>query len=181
MTDRDETIAKIVKEVTAQLKTSEVSVKEARSVALGSDHGGFPLKETLRKYLEELGYKIKDCGPYSPESCDYPDYAHLVAEQVASGESAKGIMIDGAGMGSCIVCNKVPGIRAALAYDSFTAKMASEHDDANVLCLGGQTMGDALVKDMVKVWLETKFAGGRHGRRVDKMMGIEKKYMKEPR
>ncbi len=178
MAYRDETIEKIVKEVVTQLKTTEVPPKDEMKIAIGSDHGGFPLKEELRKYLDELGYEVKDCGPYSPESCDYPDYAHLVASEVIKGDCSKGIMIDGAGMGSCIVCNKVPGIRAALAYDTFTAKMASEHDDANVLCLGGQTIGVALAKNMVKVWLETKFAGGRHALRVDKIMGIEKKYLK---
>ncbi len=174
----EDIIKKIAEEVATKLKTSEVPPKDEKRIAMGSDHGGFPLKEELRKYLDELGYKVKDCGPYSLESCDYPDYAHLVASEVVKGECSKGIMIDGAGMGSCIVCNKVPGIRAALAYDTFTAKMASEHDDANVLCLGGQTIGIALAKDMVKVWLETKFAGGRHARRVDKIMGIEKKYLK---
>jgi len=174
----EDIIKKIAQEVATKLKTSEISPKDEKKIAIGSDHGGFPLKETLRKYLAELGYKIKDCGPYSPESCDYPDYAHLVASEVAKGDCSKGIMIDGAGMGSSIACNKVPGIRAALAYNTFTAKMASEHDDANILCLGGQTIGVALAKDMVRVWLETKFAGGRHARRVDKIMGIEKKYLK---
>jgi ribose 5-phosphate isomerase B len=171
-------IKKIAEEVATKLKTSEAPTKDETKIAIGSDHGGFPLKEELRKYLDGLGYKVKDCGPYSPESCDYPDYAHLVASEVAKEDCSKGIMIDGAGMGSSIVCNKVPGIRAALAYDTFTAKMASEHDDANVLCLGGQTIGVALAKDMVKVWIETHFAGGRHARRVDKIMGIEKKYLK---
>lgn len=178
MAYRNETIEKIVKEVATKLKSSEIPPKDERKIAMGSDHGGFSLKEELRKYLDELGYKVKDCGPYSPEPCDYPDYAHLVASEVVKGECSKGIMIDGAGMGSCIACNKVPGIRAALAYDTFTAKMASEHDDANILCLGGQTIGVALAKDMVKAWLMTPFAGGRHAQRIDKIMGIEKKYLK---
>lgn len=174
----EDIIKKIAEEVAAKLKSSEAPPKDEKRIAIGSDHGGFPLKEELRRYLDELGYKVKDCGSYSPESCDYPDYAHLVASEVVKGDCFKGIMIDGAGMGSCIVCNKVPGIRAALAYDTFTAKMASEHDDANVLCLGGQTIGVALAKDMVKAWLATPFAGGRHAQRVDKIMGIEKKYLK---
>ena len=174
----EDIIRKIAEEVATKLKSTEIPPKDEKRIAMGSDHGGFPLKEELGKYLDELGYKVKDCGPYSPESCDYPDYAHLVASEVARGECSKGIMIDGAGMGSSIACNKVPGIRAALAYDTFTAKMASEHDDANVLCLGGQTIGVALAKDMVRAWLATPFAGGRHGKRVDKIMGIEKKYLK---
>jgi len=148
---------------------------EGQVVAIGADHGGFPLKEMLKTELQGK-YVVVDCGTNSADSVDYPDFALAVAEQVASGRAWRGIMIDGAGIGSCMVANKVPGVRAALCYDNATAVNSREHNDANLLTLGAGLIGTALAKQIVETWLKTPFGGGRHAKRVDKIVAIEKKY-----
>jgi len=152
---------------------------DSKVIALGADHGGFDMKETLKAYLQELGYAIKDCGTFGSESVDYPDFAYAVAKLVSEGQAWRGIMIDGAGIGSCMAANKVPGVRASLCYDLSTAINSREHNDANVLTLGGHLIAEGLAKKIVKTWLETKFAGGRHERRVNKIMGIEKRFLRK--
>lgn len=147
-----------------------------KTVAVGSDHGGFEMKGMLLAYLSELGFHSIDCGTHSKESVDYPDFAFAVAEKVRSGAVWRGIVIDGAGIGSCMAANKVPGVRAAMCYDYATAVNSREHNDANLLTLGAGLLGDNQVKLIVKTWLETPFGGDRHARRVDKIMEIEKKF-----
>lgn len=147
-------------------------------VALGADHGGYALKEDLKAYLAELGYDVVDCGTNSPESVDYPDFAYAVARLVSQEQAWRGIIVDGAGIGSCMAANKVPGVRAAMCYDHATAANSREHNDANVLTLGGMLLGPGLARQIVKMWLETEFGGGRHGRRVDKIMDIERRYIR---
>jgi ribose 5-phosphate isomerase B len=147
-------------------------------VALGADHGGYELREILRKYITELGFDVKDMGAYNKEPVDYPDFAHEVAKLVGTGKAWRGIMIDGAGIGSCIVANKVPGVRAGMAYDLSSAMNGREHNDTNVLTLGAGLIGVNLAKQIVKTWLSTEFGGGRHTPRVDKIMEVEKQYSK---
>ena len=147
-------------------------------VALGSDHGGFELKEVLKMSLSEAGYQIFDCGTYDKSSVDYPDFALAVAEKVSSGEAWRGIVIDGAGIGSCMAANKVPGVRAAMCYDYATAVNSREHNDANVLTLGAGLIGVNQAKLIADTWLKEEFAGGRHANRVNKIINIEKKYFK---
>lgn len=149
-----------------------------KSIAIGSDHGGFELKRTLHAYLIELGYAPIDCGTFSTDSVDYPDFALAAAELVASGRAGRGIIIDGAGIGSCMTANKVPGIRAAMCYDQATAVNSREHNDANVLTLGAGLIGSTLAKQIVKTFLDTPFGGGRHAKRVDKIVAIERRFLK---
>lgn len=151
----------------------------AKIIAIGSDHGGFELKNILIPYLKEMGHSVIDCGTSSQEAVDYPDYAFAVANEVRQGKACRGIAIDGAGIGSCMAANKVPGIRAAMCVDYATAFNSREHNDANVLTLGAGLLGLNQVKLIVKTWLETPFGGGRHQNRVDKIMEIEKKFLKE--
>lgn len=143
-------------------------------VAIGSDHGGFEAKEIIRDYLRVIGYRVTDVGTFSKDSVDYPDFALKVAKKVASGECERGIMIDGAGIGSSMVCNKVKGIRAALCYNLKTIINSREHNNANVLTLGGPLHTPDELREMVKLWLETTFAGGRHWKRVNKIMAAER-------
>lgn len=138
----------------------------ATSVAIGADHGGFHLKELLKPVIQELGWEVVDVGCDSAESVDYPVFAARVADRVASGDARFGIMVDGAGIGSAMVANKIPGVRAALCYDLTTARNAREHNNANVLTLGGVLVGQLLAGDIVRAFLRTPFAGGRHERRV---------------
>jgi ribose 5-phosphate isomerase B len=158
---------------------SRQSTSQISTVIIGSDHGGFELKEILKKYISDLGYSVIDVGTNSTDSVDYPDFAYAVALGVSNGKADRGIMIDGAGVASCMVANKVPGIRASCCNDLFTAKNSREHNDANVLTLGGRVIGSELAKQITKLWLEQKFEGGRHQKRVDKIMEVEKKFMKE--
>ena len=151
---------------------------QVQRVAIGSDHGGFDAKEKLKTYLQNLGYQMADVGTYSKESVDYPDIAVKVARKVASGACERGIMIDGAGIGSSMVCNKVRGIRAALCYDLRTVVNSREHNNANVLTLGGPLHSADQLCEMAKVWLETRFGGGRHWPRINKMMAIEREERK---
>jgi len=146
------------------------------TVAIGADHGGYELKEMLKGYLGELGYSVMDCGTDSTNSVDYPDLAFAVAQLVARGRAWRGIVVDGAGIGSCMAANKVPGGRASLCYDQATAANIREHNDANVLTLGAGLIGSNLARQIVKTWLKTPFGGGRHARRVDKIMEIERRF-----
>ena len=149
-----------------------------RSIALGADHGGYNMKEMLAAHLVRTGYQIIDCGTNSTESVDYPDFAFAVAEKVSLGYAWRGIIVDGAGIGSCMTANKVPGVRAAMCYDHATASNSREHNDANVLTLGAGLIGDNLARQIVDTWLATEFGGGRHARRVDKIIAIENKFLK---
>jgi len=150
-----------------------------RTVALGADHGGYAMKEDLKAYLEGLGYDLVDCGTHSTDSVDYPDFAYAVARLVSEGQAWRGIIVDGAGIGSCMAANKVPGVRAAMCYDHATAVNSREHNDANVLTLGGMLLGRNLARDLVKTWLETQFGGGRHARRVNKIMDVERRFLQK--
>ena len=156
----------------------QVVTSGKKVVAIGADHGGFELKEALKPELKTLGFEINDVGTNSKDAVDYPDFAHAVAQLVGSGKAWRGIMIDGAGIGSCIVANKVPGVRAGMAYDYSSAVNSREHNDTNVLTLGAGLIGVNLAKQIVKTWLTTEFAGGRHTSRVDKIKSVEKKYLK---
>jgi len=147
-------------------------------VAIGADYGGFELKELLKPDLTALGFDIIDAGTHSKEAVDYPDFAHAVASLVSTGKAWRGIVIDGAGIGSCIVANKVPGVRAGMAYDYSSAVNSREHNDCNVLTLGAGLIGVNLAKQIVKVWLTTNFGGGRHEGRVNKITAVEKQYLK---
>ncbi len=149
-----------------------------KAVAIGADHGGFHLKETLKAYVRELGHEVIDCGTNSTEAVDYPDFALAVGELVSQGRAWRGILVDGAGIGSCMAANKVPGVRAAMCYDQSTAVNSREHNDANVLTLGAGLIGETLARQIVKAWLETPFGGGRHARRVDKIMETEQRFLR---
>ena len=143
-------------------------------IAIGSDHGGFHLKEHIKKYLTEQGHQVEDFGTHTEESVDYTDYASVVATAVAEGKFEQGILICGTGIGISISANKVHGIRAALCGDVFSAKMAREHNNANILCMGERVIGVGLAEVIVDAYLNTGFAGGRHERRVNKIMALEK-------
>ncbi len=147
------------------------------SVALGADHGGYALKEKLVAYVRELGYQVEDCGTWSTESVDYPDFAHAVARRVASGACDWGIVVDGAGIGSSMAANKVPGVRASLCYDLSTARNARAHNHANVLTLGSGLTGENLARQIVREWLTAPGGPERHARRVAKMSAIEEEYL----
>jgi len=147
-----------------------------KTVAIGADHGGFQLKEALKPVLAGLGLEVRDVGVYEEKPADYPDLALKVAELVASGAAARGIVIDGAGIGSCMAANKVPGIRAALCYDKASARNSREHNDSNVLTLGARLLTETQAEEVLRTWIATRFAGGRHQARVDKIMAIERKF-----
>ena len=156
----------------------EIKPAGRKVVALGADHGGYEMKERLKADLAVQGYEVIDAGTYSKEAVDYPDFAHEVAKLVSTGKAWRGIAIDGAGIGSCIVANKVPGIRAGMAYDYSSAVNSREHNDCNVLTLGAGLIGANLAKQIVTVWLATPFGGGRHEKRVNKITAVEKQYLK---
>jgi ribose 5-phosphate isomerase B len=160
--------------------TSTTSSNGSRPViAIGADHGpSFPMKEALKSHLIELGYTVLDCGTYTSDAVDYPDIAYAVARQVANGTAWRGIIIDGAGIGSSMVANKVPGIRAALCYNEAMARNSREHNDANILTMGAGMIGLNLARQIVETWLNTDFGGGRHQRRVNKIVEIEQRFLK---
>jgi ribose 5-phosphate isomerase B len=145
-------------------------------VVVGSDHGGFAAKDFIKKSVQKLGHEVVDFGCHSAEAVDYPDIAQLVAEAVARREFDKGILIDGFGGAVCLAANKVPGVRAVAAYDSVSARFAAQHDDANVLCLGGKTHGELIHAEILKTFFSTPFEGGRHEGRIAKIVAIERKY-----
>lgn len=182
----DDEIRRIVDEVVSRLMATNPNPSSSqpqpntspdsaggKPIAIGADHGGYHMKETLKAFLTKEGYMVIDCGTHSTESVDYPDLAYAVADKVASGQAWRGIMIDGAGIGSCMAANKVKGVRAAMCYDHATAYNSREHNNANVLTLGAGLIGPNLAQQIVTTFLETDFAGGRHTRRVDKIMEIE--------
>jgi ribose 5-phosphate isomerase B len=150
----------------------------SRTIAIGSDHGGFDLKEELKAYLAAWGYTVLDQGTTSREAVDYPDFAEAVANAVVRGDASRGIVIDSAGIGSSIAANKVPGARAALCYDRATARNSREHNDANILSLGARLIPSEGAREILAAWLETSFAGGRHQKRIDKIIAIEKRHLK---
>lgn len=178
----DEVVSSLIQEMPSSMEKDlsspahdvpEKTLEGGKTIAIGADHGGYPLKEILKEYLEGKGFQVIDCGTNSTESVDYPDYARAVAQQVAGGTAWRGIMIDGAGIGSCMAANKVPGVRAAMCYDHATAYNSREHNNANTLTLGAGLIGTNLAKQITSTFLETEFGGGRHARRVDKIMAIE--------
>ena len=146
-------------------------------IAIGSDHGGFELKEEIKTHLQNKGFEIKDFGTNTKDSCDYPEYALEVSEAIAKGDYERGILICGTGIGISISANKVPGIRCALVGDCFSAKATRQHNDSNVLALGGRVLGPGLALEIVDIWVSTEFEGGRHQARIDKISEIEKKYI----
>jgi ribose 5-phosphate isomerase B len=148
----------------------------ADTIAIGSDHGGFRMKQTLKPVLEEFRLKVIDVGVFEEKSVDYPDIAEKVALEVANGKARRGIIVDGAGIGSCMAANKIPGIRAALCYDKASARNSREHNDSNVLTLGGRLLTESQAEDVLRVWLSTPFGGGRHQARIDKITQIEQRY-----
>jgi ribose 5-phosphate isomerase B len=144
-------------------------------VAIGADHGGFELKEVLRRYLaDDLGWEVRDCGTHSTEAVDYPDFAAAVAREVAAGRCVLGIVVDAAGIGSAMAANKVAGVRCAACHDDRTVTNSREHNDANVLSLGARVVNRGLAQRLVRLFLTTPFAGGRHERRVQKIMALER-------
>jgi ribose 5-phosphate isomerase B len=165
------------------LRVAEASKQSAHShfgrvVALGADHGGFALKEDLKTYVRDWGYTPLDLGTSSIEAVDYPDFAEAVANAVVRGDAWRGVVIDSAGIGSSIAANKVPGARAALCYDRATARNSREHNDANILSLGARLIQADAAREILAVWLETEFGGGRHQKRVDKIRAIEDRHRK---
>ncbi len=162
---------------TAPTPQPHLKITGQTTVAIGADHGGYELKGLLMGVLAEQ-YRVIDCGAYSKESVDYPDFAYAVAQLVADGRAWRGIIIDGAGIGSCMAANKVPGVRAAMCYDQATAVNSREHNNANVLTLGAGLIGPNLARQIVTAWLNTEFAGGRHARRVDKIDQIGARFAK---
>ena len=149
---------------------------QAKTLAVGADHGGYPLKEELKNFLAELGHRVRDFGTHSSDAVDYPDFAHAVARAVADGEADLGIVIDGAGVGSAMTANKVPGVRAAACYSVKVARNSREHNDANVLTLGSQTITPAEMREIVQVWLATDITEERHRKRVAKIEAVERQY-----
>ncbi len=150
---------------------------ERVAIAIGADHGAWQLKDVIGRVLAEAGFAVRDCGTNGPEAVDYPDVAHAVARLVADGTCRWGIILDGAGIGSCMVANKVPGVRAALCHDLSSARNSREHNHANVLTLGARFIGEGLAIEIVRAWLGTEWGPGRHAARVQKITDVERRYM----
>jgi ribose 5-phosphate isomerase B len=170
--------ADIVRERRIELvrRASRRGSREKKMVAVGADHGGFPMKEELKAYLLELGHRVHDFGTNSEDAVDYPDFAHAVARAVSDGQVDVGIIIDGAGVGSCMTANKVPRVRAAACYTVAVAKNSREHNDANVLTLGSKTITSAEMREIVQAWLSTEMSEDRHRKRVAKIIAVERQY-----
>ncbi|MFA5553245.1 MAG: ribose 5-phosphate isomerase B [Phycisphaerae bacterium] len=142
-------------------------------IAIGSDHRGFESKELVKNIIKQLGHEVMDVAPSGDNPVDYPDVAYIAAKAVASGQADRAILACGTGIGMCIAANKIRGIRAALCHDELTAQISRDHNDANVLCISGDLVGEVLLRKIVEVWLSTDFSGGRHQRRVNKISAIE--------
>jgi len=170
--------ADLARERNVRIERVRRTAATRRKIAIGADHGGFEMKEELKRVLADLGHEFQDFGAHSTDAVDYPDYAHLVARAVARGSCDLGIMIDGAGIGSCMVANKVPGVRAAMCYDEASARNSREHNGANVLTLGGKMIPDERMRNIVKTWLSTELTEERHKRRVAMIDSVEREYLK---
>jgi RpiB/LacA/LacB family sugar-phosphate isomerase len=169
-------VAAVVDEVMAAAPPT--AARNVETIAIGADHGGFRLKQELIEHLRGRGLSVHDCGCTSTDAVDYPDFAHAVANLVGTGTCRWGIIVDGAGIGSSMVANKVPGVRAALCYDLSSARNSREHNHANVLTLGAGLIGPALARQIVDEWLATPWGGDRHARRVAKITGVERTYLR---
>jgi len=145
-----------------------------RKIAIGGDHAGFEAKELAKREIDALGIEVVDKGTYGPESVDYPDFGAAVGRSVASGEAERGVLICGSGIGVCMAANKIPGVRAAVAWSEETARLSREHNDANVLCVGARFIEPGLAARMIRVFMETEFAGGRHAARVEKLKELDR-------
>jgi ribose 5-phosphate isomerase B len=145
-------------------------------IAIASDHAGYPLKEELKRLLRDLQHEVRDFGTHSAEQVDYPDFIVPAAEAVASGQCDRGIVVGGSGNGEAIAANKVPGVRCALCWECYTARLAREHNDANVLSLGARVIGPDVAREVVRAWLDASFEGGRHQARIDKIRAVEERY-----
>jgi RpiB/LacA/LacB family sugar-phosphate isomerase len=152
--------------------------QKVETIAVGADHGGYELKQAIGEHLRQQGLAVHDCGCVSTDAVDYPDFAHAVANLVGTGVCRWGIIVDGAGIGSCMAANKVPGVRAALCYDLSSARNSREHNHANVLTLGAGLIGTALARQIVDEWLATPWGPDRHARRVAKITDIEQRYLR---
>ncbi len=172
----EEEIRLLVTRVVDEVMTS--GEPDAETIAIGADHGGFHLKQILIEDLKQRGLNVHDCGCTSTDAVDYPDFAHAVANLVGTGVCRWGVIVDGAGIGSCMVANKVPGVRAALCYDLSTARNSREHNHANVLTLGAGLIGDGLARQIVDEWLATPWGADRHARRVAKITEVEQRYLR---
>lgn len=169
-------VRRVVEEMAPDSKAPLRGEERSRGIAIGADHGGFQLKEKLMAHLRDQGFEVEDCGTASADAVDYPDFAHAVARRVGDGRCECGIVIDGAGIGSSITANKVPGVRAALCYDISSARNSREHNHANVLTLGAGLIGESLARQIVDTWLETDWGPGRHARRVEMIGEVERRY-----
>jgi ribose 5-phosphate isomerase B len=172
--------ADVVKERNIEIvrRNSRRGSQASKIVAVGADHGGFKMKEELKAVLSELGHKVQDFGASSEEAVDYPDFAHAVARAVANGTADVGIVVDGAGVGSAMTANKVPGVRAAACYSVDVARNSREHNDANVLTLGSKTISSAQMREIVTTWLATEITEERHRKRVAKIDAIQRQYQR---
>ena len=172
--------ADIVKEKKIEIvrRTSRRGSKASKIVAVGADHGGFKMKEEVKALLTDLGHKVQDFGAYSEEAVDYPDFAHAVAQAVSNTTADLGIVVDGAGVGSAMTANKVPGVRAAACYSVEVARNSREHNDANVLTLGSKTISSAQMREIVTTWLATEITEERHRKRVAKIDAIQRQYQR---
>lgn len=159
-------------------RVTRKGISSSRLVAIGSDHGGFQMKEELKTLLDELGHRVQDFGTHSEDAVDYPDFAHAVARAVADGTSDVGIIVDGAGVGSAMTANKIPGVRAAACYSVAVARNSREHNDANVLTLGSKTISNAEMREIVTAWLSSEIAEDRHRKRVAKIDAIGRQYQR---
>lgn len=164
-------------EITQPVSITISSVKDWKKIAIGSDHTGLAVKSVLADILIKKGFEIIDCGTYSSDSCDYPDFAIEVGKRVALKEVHSGILIDASGIPSAITANKFPGIRAATCYNEFSAKSARSHNDANIIVMGAKTLGEETIKSILETWLNTDFEGGRHQKRLDKISQLEKHFL----
>ena len=172
----EEEIRLLVTRVVDEVMTS--GEPDSETIAIGADHGGFHLKQALIEHLQSRGLNIHDCGCTSTDAVDYPDFAHAVANLVGTGVCRWGVIVDGAGIGSCMVANKVPGVRAALCYDLSTARNSRDHNHANVLTLGAGLIGENLARQIVDEWLATPWGPDRHARRVAKITEVEQRYLR---
>jgi ribose 5-phosphate isomerase B len=145
-------------------------------IAIASDHAGYTLKEELKRFVHELGHEVRDFGTHSTDPVDYPDFVVPAAEAVARGECDLGIVLGGSGNGEAMAANKVPGVRCAVCWESYTARMAREHNDANMIALGARVIGPELAREVVRSWLAARYEGGRHDRRLEKLRAVEEKY-----